>query len=75
MKKVFYVTSVETGKRHKAIYYENNSGRWVEFFGKDAPPPQAVVSKSSYAYINGGPLFQDAVDVIMEEVTKKGSTD
>ena len=62
MKKVFYVTSA--GKKHRAVVYENNSGRWIEFFGKNAPPPQAVVPKSSYAYTNGGALYQAAIDKI-----------
>jgi hypothetical protein len=67
MKKIFYVADPAVpNKTHRAIVYENNSGRWVEFFGEDAPPPQAVVSKDSYAYTNGGTLYQAAIDTIEE---------
>jgi hypothetical protein len=63
MEKVFYVNDPNVpGKRHKAIYYANSSGNWIEFYGKDAPPPQAVVSRDSYAYTHGGALYQAAID-------------
>ena len=65
MKKAFYVNDPNVpGKRHKAIFFKNSSGKWIEFFGEDAPPPQAVVPKSSYAYTNGGTLFRAAIDTI-----------
>ena len=63
MKKVFYVYDT-AGKKHRAVVYKNNSGQWVEFFGKDAPPPQAGVPKNSYAYTHGGALYQAAIDKI-----------
>ena len=70
MEKVFYVNDPNVpGKRHKAIVYVNNSGKWIEFFGEDAPPPQAVVPKSSYAYTHGGALYQAAIDKF--EMTKE----